>query len=223
MRQLKTTKRSGRPRNHSGQVPMIGSSSAIRVINRLVGAVPLATREEWEQAILELWNNPQHSEELCAAIGVLWHPRYRHWAGQPCSMAVYRKLLLQSPSAECVDAITTRGVSLALAHHPDTETGLVRSWALANNPRLRRAAIRAQHRRRMATDTRLLLNCIVPNLADRNPLVRSAIAPALIDYGRSGDPARLWVLDTLQELAPRLPHRVIEAVHCRLPAPALNP
>lgn len=184
----------------------------LRSLDRYVSSLPLRSRDEWEQVTLDLWNSVDRREGRYAAVGVLWHPRYRHWAQAPASMRLYRTLIDQAAAAPCVDAVAMRGVALALALHPETETRLILGWSVQDDPRLRRAALRAQHRRHEQTDTRLLLHCVVANLSERDELVRSAIAPALLKYAHSGPPACAWVRAVLDELGSRVPRGVAAPV-----------
>jgi 3-methyladenine DNA glycosylase AlkD len=80
----------------------------------------------------------------------------------------------------------------------------MRSWAMAEDLWVRRAAILSQLLSKDGTDRQLLLDCITPNLTDREFFIRKAIGWSLRQYSRSGVAAADWVRSTVEELGPRL-------------------
>lgn len=203
----------------------VGVPDLIRVIDSTTAhpAHRLNRRRDWELAILALWETCAVREERYAAVGIMWHPLYRGWAAEPASMGLYRRLMRDRPWWDYVDAVATRGVGAALAANPDTESPVIRSWALHDDRWLRRAAIVCQQRRRGGTDRSLLLQTIVPNLDDRSPVVRTAIGQALVSYARSGPPALQWVHDTLATLGSRVPRPLSSTITRRIGPPAADP
>jgi 3-methyladenine DNA glycosylase AlkD len=57
---------------------------------------------------------------------------------------------------------------------------------------------------REETDQQLLLDCIMPNLADQEFFIRKAIGWSLCQYAHSGTSAADWVRCRVEELGPRL-------------------
>lgn len=80
----------------------------------------------------------------------------------------------------------------------------MRGWAREGSMWVRRAAILSQLSSKDETDRHLLLDCIRPNLADREFFIRKAIGWSLRQYAHSGSAAANWVRSTADELGPRL-------------------
>jgi 3-methyladenine DNA glycosylase AlkD len=80
----------------------------------------------------------------------------------------------------------------------------MRAWAGDGNLWVRRAAILSQLSSRDLTDRQLLLDCINPNLDDREFFIRKAIGWSLRQYAQSGATAADWVRRSVDELGPRL-------------------
>jgi len=72
---------------------------------------------------------------------------------------------------------------------------------------VRRAAILSQLLSKDETDRQLLVDCITPNLADREFFIRKAVGWSLrqyAHYAHSGAGAANWVRCWVDELGPRL-------------------
>jgi 3-methyladenine DNA glycosylase AlkD len=164
----------------------------------------LAGREEWEATIRELWNSAQFREERYAALAICGHRLYRHWAQDRSAMPLYHDLVESGAWWDFVDQIAAHRVGPVLRSHPETEPDRIRSWAIADDMWVRRAAILSQLLSKDETDRQLLLDCITPNLIDREFFIRKAIGWSLRQYARSGAAAAGWVLGTVDELGPRL-------------------
>jgi 3-methyladenine DNA glycosylase AlkD len=164
----------------------------------------LGTREAWEATIRELWDDARFREERYAAIAVCGHRPYRHWAQDRPAMALYRHLVESGAWWDFVDAIAAHQVGLVLRSHPETEYERMRFWAVADSMWVRRAAILSQLLSKDETGPQLLLDCITPNLADREFFIRKAVGWSLRQYARSGPAAADWVRGTVNELGPRL-------------------
>src|ERR1019366_2149926 len=89
---------------------------------------------------------------------------------------------------------------------PQAELDRMRSWAVADNLWLRRAAILSQLSSKEETDRQLLVDCITPNLADREFFIRKAVGWSLRQYARSGTGAADWVRCWVDELGPASRH-----------------
>jgi 3-methyladenine DNA glycosylase AlkD len=161
-------------------------------------------RQEWEATIRELWNSAHFREERYAALAICGHRRYRHWAESRSAMPLYRHLVESGAWWDLVDEIAAHRVGPVLRSHPETEADRLRSWAIADDIWVRRAAILSQLLSMDETDRQLLLDCITPSLADREFFIRKAIGWSLRQYARSGAAAAGWVLCTVDELGPRL-------------------
>jgi 3-methyladenine DNA glycosylase AlkD len=161
-------------------------------------------RREWEATIRELWDRAQFREERYSALAICRHRLYREWAQNPDAMPLYRHLVESGAWWDLVDEVAAHQVGPVLRLHPGTESGRIRSWAVADRMWLRRAAILSQLLSKDATDRQLLLDCITANLADREFFIGKAIGWSLRQYARSGPMAAGWVRDTVDALGPTL-------------------
>lgn len=164
----------------------------------------LKERDEWEATVRGLWDGAGFREERYAALTLCAHRLYRPWAGERAAVPLYRHLVESGAWWDLVDDIAAHRIGPILRAHPDTEPDRMRSWATSNNLWVRRAAILSQLSSRDETDRRLLVDCITPNLADREFFIRKATGWSLRQYARSGTAAADWVRDTVDELGPRL-------------------
>ena len=80
----------------------------------------------------------------------------------------------------------------------------MRAWAVDGDLWVRRAAILSQLLSKEQTDRRLLLDCVTPNLADKEFFIRKAIGWSLRQYAHSGAEAADWVRLCVADLGPRL-------------------
>lgn len=119
-------------------------------------------------------------------------------------MPLYRYLIETGAWWDFVDEIAARRVGPILRTHPETEADRMRSWASADTLWVRRAAILSQLSSKDQTDRQLLLDCITPNLADREFFVRKAIGWSLRQYAHCGPLAADWVRRTVDQLGPGL-------------------
>jgi len=164
----------------------------------------LTGRNECEATIRGLWDGAQFREERYAGLALAGHHLYRQWAGDRSAMPLYRYLIESGAWWDFVDEIAAHRVGSVLRAHTETESDRMRSWAIADGLWVRRAAILSQLLSKGETDRQLLLDCITPNLADREFFIRKAIGWSLRQYARSGTMAADWVRCTVVELGPRL-------------------
>jgi len=180
---------------------------ALKAILRPLLADPayrLVDRGEWEATIRGLWDGAHFREERYAAVAISGHPLYRSWARDLPAMTLYRYLIETGAWWDFVDEIASQRVGPILRIHPATESDRMRSWATADSMWVRRAAILSQLASKDETDRGLLLDCITPNLADREFFIRKAIGWSLRQYAHSGSAAADWVRLSVEQLGPRL-------------------
>ena len=164
----------------------------------------LVERDEWEATIRRLWDGAQFREERYAAIAISGHRLYRLWARDRSAMPLYRYLAESGAWWDFVDEIASRRVGPVLRAHPEPESERVRAWAVEGSMWLRRVAILSQLSSKDETDRQLLLDCITPNLTDREFFIHKAIGWSLRQYAHSGPAAANWVRRSVDELGPRL-------------------
>ncbi len=167
-------------------------------------AYRLVDRDEWEATIRGLWDGAQFREERYAALAISGHPRYRQWGRDRSAMPLYRYLAESGAWWDFVDEIAAHRVGPVLRAYPDREPERMRAWAMEGSMWVRRVAILSQLSSKNETDRQLLLDCITPNLADREFFIRKAIGWSLRQYAHSGTNAADWVRRSVDELGPRL-------------------
>jgi 3-methyladenine DNA glycosylase AlkD len=119
-------------------------------------------------------------------------------------MPLYRHLVESGAWWDFVDDIASHRIGPILRANPGTEPDRMRSWGSDGNLWIRRAAILSQLSSKDETDRQLLLDCITPNLADREFFIRKAIGWSLRQYAHCGPAAAGWVRASVDELGPRL-------------------
>jgi 3-methyladenine DNA glycosylase AlkD len=205
----------GDPTRAKGQQAYMKSTMAFRgvtaphlkAILRPILADPayqLVGRDEWEATIVGLWDGAQFREERYAALAISGHRLYRPWARDRSAMPLYRYLIETGAWWDFVDEIAARRVGPVLRANRQAEAERMRSWAFAEDLWVRRAAILSQLSSRGDTDRQLLLDCITPNVSDREFFIRKAIGWSLRQYARSDTSAADWVRQTVNELGPEL-------------------
>jgi 3-methyladenine DNA glycosylase AlkD len=167
-------------------------------------AYHLSGSDEWEATVRGLWDDAEFREERHAALAICGHRLYRRWARDRTAMPLYRHLVESGAWWDFVDEIASHRIGPILRAHPETESDRMRSWAADSTLWVRRAAILSQLSSKDETDRQLLLDCITPNLADREFFIRKAIGWSLRQYAHCGTPAADWVRCTVDELGPRL-------------------
>jgi 3-methyladenine DNA glycosylase AlkD len=164
----------------------------------------LTGRDEWEATVRALWDGAEFREERYAALALCGHRPYQEWARERSAMALYRYLTESGAWWDFVDQIASHRIGPVLRAHPETEPDRMRSWAVAQDMWVRRAAILSQLSSKDQTDRRLLLDAITPNLDDREFFIRKAIGWSLRQYAQSGADAADWVRGSVDELGSRL-------------------
>jgi 3-methyladenine DNA glycosylase AlkD len=150
------------------------------ISNRIIGAYPLSTCDEWRAAVLELWRGAGFREERYAAIELLGDRRHRE-CRTPDVMPVYEELITTGAWWDYVDGVATH-VGRLLRSHPEEVRPVMRAWSADQDMWKRRVSIICQISFKKETDRDLLYANIEPNFADRNFFIRKAIGWALRSY-----------------------------------------
>ena len=183
------------------------TSPALRTTLRPLLADPaylLNDRDEWEATVRDLWDAARFREERYAALAICGHRPYRQWATERAVMSLYRHLVESGAWWDFVDDIASHRIGPILRANPGSEADRMRSWASAGNLWVRRAAILSQLSSKEETNRQLLLDCIKPNLDDRDFFIRKAVGWSLRQYAHCGTEAADWVRSSVDELGPRL-------------------
>lgn len=152
-------------------------------------------RAQWEHAVLELWDEATHREELYAALALVRHPTYRQWL-DPDLLPLLEHLVRTGAWWDVVDQTATQPVGQVLLDHRDVVTPVMDGWAVdADSLWIRRTAMLAQLTHGEQTDTDLLERVLVANLDDtafgKEFFVRKALGWALRQHARTD---ASWVL-----------------------------
>lgn len=163
-----------------------------------------ATREEWVEAVRELFDAAQFREERYAATTVAHHRLARPWQ-DPVALTLHKHLIVAGAWWDHVDTVTSTCVSPILLSHREIVAPILRTWSVADDMWLRRASIISQLPHGAQTDTAALSAAILANVEGtaygREFFVRKAIGWALRQYART-DPD--WVRAFVAEHHDRL-------------------
>jgi 3-methyladenine DNA glycosylase AlkD len=135
-----------------------------------IAAHPLASFDEWTEAVLTLWREAKYREERHAAITIAGHRRY---AGYRTARAIpmLEEMIVTGAWWDYVDALATHPLGDVLASEVRAGRGasmrrLLLRWARCDDLWKRRAAMLCQIRFKRNTDIELLFACLEPNLLD---------------------------------------------------------
>jgi 3-methyladenine DNA glycosylase AlkD len=170
-------------------------------VRPVLAAHPLPDEETWHATVLELWDGAGFREERYVALELAGHRLYRDHQ-QPHTLGLYEHLIRTGAWWDLVDETAGHLVRDLLLARPEEVAAVVRTWAVADDLWLRRAAIICQVGARGRCDQELLAQVIADNLdgSTRSTpavspygaqfFIRKAIGWALRDHART-DPT--WV------------------------------
>jgi 3-methyladenine DNA glycosylase AlkD len=141
---------------------------------------PLASCEEWQAAVLELWRGAKFREERYAAMELAAQRRHRE-CRTPAVLPLYEEMITTGAWWDYVDEVAHL-VGQLLRSHPGELRPVMRRWSTDPNLWKRRVSIICQISFKEATDLDLLYANIEPNLADRDFFIRKAIGWSLRAY-----------------------------------------
>ena len=141
---------------------------------------PLATRQAWQSAVLELWRGAKFREERYAAVELISFKRYTEFR-TPEVMPMLEEMVVTGAWWDHVDELSHIIGDLLLAY-PKQIRPLMRAWSTDENLWKRRVSIICQVGLKRDTDLKLLYSNIKPNLADRDFFIRKAIGWSLRQY-----------------------------------------
>ena len=171
-----------------------------KLVRAALRAHPLASRNAWLGAVLELWRNAAYREERYAAQDVTGAPQYRAFRTLD-TLSLYEEMVVSGAWWDLVDDVATHKLRELVDDHPVEMAAAMRAWSTDPNLWKRRSSIICQIKRKEATDLALLFDCIEPNLADAGFFIRKAIGWALRDLAWTDLPT---VEDYVSQNAERL-------------------
>ena len=153
------------------------------VVRPLIAEHLLPDRGQWEAAVRTLWDEAAYREERYAALSIAGDRRYRGHQ-DPDTIDLYDHLVVTGAWWDLVDAIAIQLIGPIQRRYRPVVNARMRAWAADHDLWRRRAAILHQVGAEDATDRELLVDCILPNLTDREFFIRKAIGWALRQYAR---------------------------------------
>lgn len=151
-----------------------------KLVRAALRAHPLASRNAWLGAVLELWRNAAYREERYAAQDVTGAPQCRAFRTLE-TLSLYEEMVVSGAWWDLVDDVATHKLRELVDDHPAEMAAAMRAWSTDPDLWKRRSSIICQIKRKEATDLALLFDCIEPNLADADFFIRKAIGWALRD------------------------------------------
>ena len=163
-------------------MPYRGVQTPIRrkLVRTALRAHPLASRDDWLAAVLELWRGAAYREERYAAQDVIGAPEFRAFRTLD-ALPLYEEMVVSGAWWDHVDDIATHKLRELVDRYPKEMATHMRAWSRDADLWKRRSSIICQVKRKEATDLALLCDCIEPNLADADFFIRKAIGWALRD------------------------------------------
>ena len=183
-------------------MPYRGVQTPIRrkLVRAALRAHPLSSKEDWLAAIHELWRNAAYREERYAAQDVTGAPQFRSYRDLE-TLPLYEEMVVSGAWWDLVDDVATHKLRELVDNYPQEMAGHMRAWSRDADLWKRRSSIICQVKRKEATDSPLLCDCIEPNLADPDFFIRKAIGWALRDLAWTDLPT---VEDYVSQNADRL-------------------
>ncbi|GAA3715961.1 DNA alkylation repair protein [Microlunatus aurantiacus] len=153
------------------------------VVGPLVADHQLHDRTQWEGVVRTLWDQAAYREERYAALSIAGDRRYRSHQDPDC-LDLYEHLVVTGAWWDHVDVVAIHLIGpIQRASRPALDATL-RAWATDPDRWLRRTAIIHQVGSAEELDRQLLVECLLPNLADREFFIRKAIGWALRQHAR---------------------------------------
>lgn len=170
------------------EMPLYGVQAPdLRAITReLVTRFPASDWEDYDGAVRALWRRPHREEKHLAIRYARRFPRFIN----PRSIPLYRTMIVEGAWWDFVDTIAANLVGSVLVGDRSEVTPVVRTWIDDPDMWLRRSSIICQLGHKADTDTALLREACVANLADKEFFIRKAIGWSLREYAKT-DPD--WV------------------------------
>ena len=170
------------------------SSPALKAVCRdAFKAHPLATSQEWQRVVLELWRTAEFREERYAAVLLTQARAYRDFVTFS-SLPMLEEMIVTGAWWDFVDTLAGHNLGDILRADPRRMKPLMRRWSRDPDMWKRRSAILCQLGFKRETDLKLLYDCIEPNLSHHstrktpsslmagNFFIRKAIGWALRQY-----------------------------------------
>ncbi|MBI3200484.1 MAG: DNA alkylation repair protein [Myxococcales bacterium] len=156
----------------------VGSPERRALVRAALAAHPPADADDWQAAVLCLWDSARFREERYAAIDLLLHPRCRAWLTF-ARLPLLEKLITEGAWWDYVDGLASHGMGSLLRAEPAKTKRALRRWSRSRDLWKRRTSLLAQLRSGADVDLELLYACIEDNLDHDDFFVQKAIGWAL--------------------------------------------
>jgi 3-methyladenine DNA glycosylase AlkD len=140
----------------------------------------LASREEWQAEVLDLWRRARFREERYGAMELAAQKRYAEFRTTKV-LPMFEEMIVTGAWWDYVDGVAHL-VGEVLRAQPKHMRPVMRAWSKDANLWKRRVSIICQVSFKQDTDLELLYANIESNLADRDFFIRKAIGWALRAY-----------------------------------------
>ena len=157
-----------------------------KIATAVAKAHPLATRQEWDATVLDVWRRATHREQRYAATELAIHTPYRKWLDAD-ALAMIEEMIVAGAWWDHVDALAANHMGLMLSRDPDRIRPVMWAWATDDMERdgamwRRRTSILCQLKFKEATDLDLLFHTIDASMDRKEFFLRKAIGWALRQY-----------------------------------------
>ena len=139
-------------------MPYRGVQTPIRrkLVRAALRAHPLASRDDWLAAVLDLWRNAAYREERYAAQDVSGAPQFRAFRTLE-ALPLYEEMVVNGAWWDLVDDVATHKLRELVDHYPEEMAAHMRAWSRDADLWKRRSSIICQVKRKEATDLALTL------------------------------------------------------------------
>jgi len=174
------TKAEGMKRYMKSEMPYRGVQTPIlrRICKNLFRHHPIQEKEDWKDAILDLWRNAQFREERYAALELAGAKRYESFRTLD-TRSLCEEMIVTGAWWDYVDGIASHRLRELLEKYPAEMSREMSAWSRDRDMWKRRSSIICQLNRKSDTDLELLFDCIDPNLSDPDFFIRKGIGWAL--------------------------------------------
>lgn len=162
------------------EMPCRGVTAPIRrkACNDFFRAYRLESKSDWQDAVMDLWNNARFREERYEAIDLSGF-RYYDQFQEPDVLPMYEQMVVEGAWWDYVDDLAARRVGLLLERFPAEIRPHMLEWSISDNIWKRRTSIICQIKFKEAADLDLLYACIEPSISEKEFFLRKAIGWAL--------------------------------------------
>ncbi len=151
------------------------------IMKQAIKKFPVISQEDYENAIMSLWNLT-HREEKHAAIAIAKGvPEYII----PNSIPIYEKLIREGAWWDYIDDISQNLVGKVLLENRDEVEKIMDKWVHDKDMWIRRSAILSQNRHKENTDYERMFSYCLARANESEFFIRKAIGWALREHSKT--------------------------------------